>query len=206
LAGCDRARERAEQRELLIEWARQHGRLADTRSEGDQSYRGLLQAFLQTRSDLAGNEHVVVLSAEEGRVYKITYPDRFGKAYPRITGQPTFQDATPLEYLVRLLLCNEVFGDDLSLEQVVIDQQHTVRVVTSQPLIIGTQPAEVNVHRYLYGIGFEPVEAVDRVPMTNDWYREQDSIMIFDAHGGNFIETREGHVLPIDIYVERIMP
>jgi hypothetical protein len=28
--------------------------------------------------------------------------------------------------------------------------------------------------------------------------------MIFDAHGGNFIETREGHVLPIDIYVERV--
>jgi hypothetical protein len=153
-----------------------------------------------------------VLDPKPERIWKTTYPNRFGKAYPRIEGQPTFQDATPLEYLVRLLLCNEVFGEDLLLEQVVVDDQHTVRVVTSQPLIVGTQPAEAEVHRYLYGIGFEPVEAVeaveavDGIPMTNDWYREQDGVMVFDAHGGNFIETREGHVLPIDIYVERIMP
>ena len=146
----------------------------------------------------------MLLHPKAERVYKITYANRFGKAYPRIDGQPTFQDATPLEYLVRLLLCNEVFGDEIRLEQVVLDDEGDVRVVTSQPLIVGAQPTEAEVHSYLFGIGFEPVEAVDGVPMTNDWYRENDGVMVFDAHGGNFIQTPEGHVLPIDIYVEQV--
>ena len=109
-----------------------------------------------------------------------------------------------MEYLARLLLCNEVFGDDIRLEQVVVDDKTNVRVVTSQPLIVGTQPAEAEVHSYLYSIGFEPAEAVNGIPMTNDWYREKDGMMAFDAHGGNFIQTLQSHVLPIDIYVERI--
>lgn len=146
----------------------------------------------------------MLLAPDEGRVFKITHPDRYGKAYPRIDGQAIYRDATPLEYLVRLILCNDALGDDLWLEQILLDESNAVRILTSQPIISGVHPSEEDLHRHLFESGFEPLEAVDGVPMTNDWYRQEDQILMFDAHNGNFIETPEHIIVPIDIYVERV--
>ena len=138
------------------------------------------------------------------RVIKVTHPDRFGKAYPRIGGQTVYQEATPLEYLVRLGVCNEAFGDDVRLEQVMIDSDGAMRVVTSQPSVFGIHPETSDLHRHLFEQGFEPMEAVDGFPTTNDWFRATDRILIFDAHAGNYIQTGEGFIVPIDIYAEKV--
>jgi hypothetical protein len=49
-------------------------------------------------------------------------------------------EATPLECFMRLLLSNAFFGDDVRLEQVILDDGGDLRVVTSQPLIVGSSP------------------------------------------------------------------
>lgn len=112
--------------------------------------------------------------------------------------------ATPLEYLTRLLLCNQAFGDDLRLEQVVLDNRDAMRVITSQPTIIGVHPLEPDLHAHLWREAFEPLEAVDGTPTTNDWFRATDRVLIFDAHTGNFIQTADGWIIPIDIYAEQV--
>lgn len=199
MGGFDREFVRSEQRERLIRWADEHGFLT-TPESGQEAYRGLLHA-----SDwISGNEHTVVLAPEEARVFKITHTDRFGKAYPRVAGLAVYREATPLEYLTRLLLCNHAFGDDLRLEQVLLDENRAVRVVTSQPIIVGTHPLEADLHRQLYADGFEPLEAVDGVPTTKDWFRLAERVLIFDAHNGNYIQTTEGLIIPIDIYAEQV--
>lgn len=153
---------------------------------------------------MAGNEHTVIVKPDARRVIKLTHPDRFGKAYPRMEGQAIYQEATPLEYLCRLLVCNEAFGDDVQLEQVMIDADGAMRVVTSQPSVFGVHPLEPVLHLYLFEQGFEPLEAVGNTPTTNDWFRDRDRILIFDAHNGNYIQTDEGIIVPIDIYAEKV--
>lgn len=153
---------------------------------------------------MAGNEHTVIVKPDDRRVLKLTHPDRFGKAYPRIGGQTVYQEATPLEYLVRLGVCNEAFGDDMRLEQVMLGAEGAVRVITSQPSIFGTHPKTEDLHRYLFEQDFEPLEAVDGFPTTNDWFRAADRILIFDANSGNYIQTDNGVIVPIDIYAEKV--
>lgn len=199
LGGFDRELVRGEQRERLTRWADQRG-LLTTADSGQEAYRRLLHA-----SDwISGNEHSVVVAPEEARVFKLTHTDRFGKAYPRVAGLAVYREATPLEYLTRLLLCNQAFGDDLRLEQVLLDEHRAVRIVTSQPIIVGTHPLEDDLHRQLYADGFEPLEAVDGVPTSKDWFRLADRVLIFDAHNGNYIQTIEGLIIPIDIYAEHV--
>lgn len=137
-------------------------------------------------------------------MFKVTHPDCCGKAYPRVEGKPVYRDATALEYLTRLLLCNELLGDEIRLEQVMIDPAGAFRIVTSQPLIVGKHPTDRNIHRGLAAMGFEPMEAVGKVPTTTDWYRAADSVLLFDAHHGNLIQTEAGVVVPIDLFVERV--
>jgi hypothetical protein len=174
--------------------------LLTTPSSGEDWCRGLLEVS----GWVAGNEHTVVVRPDDRRVLKLTHPDRFGKAYPRIGGQTVYQEATPLEYLVRLQVCNEAFGDDMRLEQVMLDAEGAVRVITSQPSIFGIHPETEDLHRHLFEQGFEPLEAVDDFPTTNDWFRAADRILIFDAHSGNYIQTANGVIVPIDIYAEKV--
>lgn len=141
---------------------------------------------------------------ESDPVIKITHADCFGKAYPRVDGIPKHCDATPLEYFTRQLLSNEVFSDDVRLERVILDLEGAIRVVTTQPFVVGTQPQQNEVHDAMRDLGFEPFESVDGEPMTNDWFRESDRVLAFDCHAGNYIKTRDGWVLAIDIYVERV--
>lgn len=199
LAGVDRDHERTRQQEFLIEWARGQN-LLTTPSCGQTWCRRLLEVS----GWVAGNEHTVVVQPDERRVIKLTHPDRFGKAYPRIGGRTVYQEATPLEYLVRWRVCNEAFGDDVWLEQIMIDPNDAVRVVVSQPSVFGIHPEAEDLHSHLFEQGFEPMEAVDGIPTTNDWFRAADRILIFDAHNGNYIQTADGFIVPIDIYAEKV--
>lgn len=199
LAGVDRDHERTRQQEFLIEWARGQN-LLTTPACGQAWCRRLLEVS----GWVAGNEHTVVVQPDERRVIKLTHPDRFGKAYPRIGGRTVYQEATPLEYLVRWRVCNEAFGDDVWLEQIMIDPNDAVRVVVSQPSVFGIHPEAEDLHSHLFEQGFEPMEAVDGIPTTNDWFRAADRILIFDAHNGNYIQTADGFIVPIDIYAEKV--
>jgi len=104
-----------------------------------------------------GTEHMVELDARSGMVGKTTLPPAFG-LIPEVVNLPLaevrpdadrkgfrqaieFLNATPLEYLVRWIACNEVFGDQVKLAAVIRWTDGLVSFGITQPQYHGT-PAD----------------------------------------------------------------
>ncbi len=91
-----------------------------------------------------------------------------------------------------MALHNKVFGDDVIIEVTFDDEQGLVIVVISQTFILGDHPAQKLIDAYMTAEGFVKTR-------SNDWYRVDDDLAVFDAHPGNFIATPDGQVVPIDL-------
>ena len=149
------------------------------------------------------------------RVVKLTYAGRFGFAADaqwffdeereEAAAKAFLRDATPLEYLDRLLLQNEVFGDDLRLLGI-IDKARGMHVVTSQPDIDGGLVTPEEIIAFMAASGFTRIDAV-RLGHEDAlaFYRPADGLAVFDCHIGNFIKSGP-HVVPIDLIVQRAGP
>lgn len=93
-----------------------------------------------------GEEHLVWHDEAHDRYIKLTKPNCFGLTVAaewfldderdEADLKPAMCGATPLEYLERLLLQNEVFGDEIELLGIV-DKRQALHVVTAQPTIVG---------------------------------------------------------------------
>lgn len=91
--------------------------------------RGLILRPRPIRCHAFGKEHQVWFG--KNSVRKATFPGRFGSSLDGL--------ATPLEYLRRWSLSNEIFGDDARLDGVVRGADG-LRVVISQPFIQAADP------------------------------------------------------------------
>jgi len=99
--------------------------------------------------------------------------------------------ATPAEYLERMIITNEVFGDGIQLEGVIEGDQSSI--VISQPKLEGTMPEQTEITAHLRDkLGFDRVD-------TLIWYRPSDGLVIGDTKRSNFIKTPDGQIVPIDI-------
>ena len=139
-----------------------------------------------------GREHRTWKHADFRRIYKYTYPNQFGRTAFYGSGGLGNTDALPFEYLTRMALHNEVFGDDVLIEVTFEDELSRVIVVISQTFIEGDHPAQKQIDAYMQAEGFVKTR-------SNDWYRASDDLAAFDAHPGNFIATPDGQVVPIDL-------
>lgn len=186
-----------EERFILTEWARRNGRILDAESH-------------RTRVTGCGAEHAVFFDSSTQRYFKLTLEGgltvgtdfRLGKRSQRWLGVPFVREATPREYLERLVLCNQVFGDDLRLEGVITDREPP-SIVTSQPVIRGRETTREEIAAFHTRLGFQPVPGV--VAGRHDsasFYRPDDRIAVFDAHGENLL-TDGTQVAPIDVLVIR---
>lgn len=89
---------------------------------------------------------MILRDAESARVIKLTHAGRFGLAADaqwffdevreEAAAKAYLRDATPLEYLDRLIWQNTVWGDDIRLLGI-IDKARGMHVVTSRPTIRG---------------------------------------------------------------------
>jgi len=98
-----------------------------------------------------GSEHAVAYN-DQITLIKVTLPgDGFG-LIPKVTlhrkldirtgieshyEQIEFIDATPLEYLERWILCNDIFNDDVQLERVIQWADQSISIMISQPYYMG---------------------------------------------------------------------
>lgn len=118
-------------------------------------------------------------------------------------GLPDLVPALPLEYLERLLLCNQVFGDDLHLDGVALEEGELV-ILTSQPALIGEPPTCEEIEAFFHRVWFQPLAGL---PLGNPgalaFYRDLDEVAAFDAHPGNFVKDHSGVILPIDLILVR---
>jgi hypothetical protein len=111
--------------------------------------------------------------------------------------------ALPLEYLERLLLHNQLFGDDIRFEGVAVEENKTV-IITSQPVLIGEPASPEEITESLAKIWFKPLRNLHLGrPGALAYYRDLDEVAAFDAHPGNFVKDGQGILLPIDLILLR---
>lgn len=139
-----------------------------------------------------GREHLTWHGKDAKSIFKFTYPDKFGRTPFYCSGGLGSCDATPFEYLTRLALHNDLFGDDILIEATLHDERHRLIVVTSQTFIVGDHPTPAEIDTYMQAEGFIKTR-------SEDWYRPQDDLGIFDTHPGNYIRTPAGNIIPIDL-------
>jgi hypothetical protein len=150
--------------------------------------RGLILRPRPVRCHAFGKEHQVWFG--NSFVKKATFPGRFGSSLDGL--------ATPLEYLRRWSLSNEIFGDDARLDGVVRAAEG-LRVVISQPFIQAVDaerphPTGPAIAEFMLENGFQR----GRLGRHDIWYLEERNVLAFDAHDGNFIMTTAG-VIQIDL-------
>lgn len=101
-----------------------------------------------------------------------------------------------LGYLRRLALNNQHLDDDLRFEGVIFNPQNgELRVVVSQPFIIGRPATRAEIEAYFKAKGFER--------FTNrSWWHGGYEILFSDAEGHNILTGVDGRVYPIDLIPE----
>jgi hypothetical protein len=121
------------------------------------------------------------------------------------TGEPLFLPATPLTYLRRLQLQNVVFGDSLQLVGLQAEGP-ALRVVTSQPDIIGEAPAPEELDRQLReDLGFRRL-AIPPMGYHRSRSYLRDDIGLFDVHPANGVISSGGVLIPIDFILVQFAP
>lgn len=148
--------------------------------------------FFQRRPDGFGDEHQAWFDESCNRWYKATYSNRFGIAWGRKGS------ATAGEYLTRLVLANQFFGDDIQLVALV-DSGQKLRVLTSQPHVAGEAADQGEIRMWFSGLGFIHFESNGSIA----WYRKPDNLLVADAHEGNVIRTPMGTLFAIDVNIIR---
>jgi len=147
---------------------------------------------------VGGREHDLTFLPPERRWRKFTKPDGCGLIVDFADGSPLLLPATPLQYLKRLRLQNNFWGDDIRLEGIQIPTPGA-RIISTQPDVQGEAPALDFLQKYLCGeFGFRKLNIA---PMG--YYKSQSYLMgrsaMFDVHPANFVQVTPEMILPIDV-------
>ena len=143
-------------------------------------------SFLSCIPDGYGNEHEAWFDERSNLWFKATYANQFGLGWNATRGTAT-------EYLNRLVLQNQHFGDKIELVAL-IQHDGKLRILTSQPHIAGEAASAAEIAAWFESLGFVRIESRNCVA----WYLESKNLLVADAHEGNVV--RSGNTLvPIDL-------
>lgn len=175
----------ARQKEDLCEWARSLDLLLDPDIIVPKLGRG-------------GHEHDIFLEGD--RVFKVTRDGVFGLS-PGIelalvsSGKDGRRfhlwEATPLEYLERLDLHNQLVPGLNELEGVFMQADGDMAIVTSQPRFEIIPVSESEIDAWFAGQGFRKI-------IQSAYYREADNLGVFDAHDKNVVRAGD-QLVPFDV-------
>ncbi|HSJ01746.1 MAG: hypothetical protein ACAI34_03315 [Verrucomicrobium sp.] len=176
---------RTRQEKSLLQWADRLGlllnaeeiaKLADRGGQEHDIYRQGDRVFKVTRNGVfglsPGIELALVSSSEDARRFHLW-------------------EASPIEYLERLRLQNELVPGLNRLEGVISQTNGDIAIVTSQPRfeIVAVSTAEIDA--WFASFGFEKI-----APAA--YYRTEDNLGIFDAHDKNLVRA-EDFLIPFDV-------
>ena len=173
-----------QQKKSLINWARGR-RLVVPRSSWDLNAR------------IGGAEYDVW--THSGFYYKATRADHFGwTVLAGEEGSPDQAYATPLEYLQRWRLSNQLFGDTAQIHGISssVDGMH---IIIRQPYVHGKFPTQEQIQKMLARYGFIMIPGFSLgAQRRTSYYHPIKRIGIFDAAEDNFILSSRMPV-PIDV-------
>ena len=143
-------------------------------------------------------EHSLWFDPDRQGYIKVTHVGFFGNT-PTLKqdGRIKLRPATPLEYLDRLALSTEIFGDD---QRVIgtVGAGLACQLVTEQPRLVGTRPTREEIDAYMDALGFR------WVAHAKAYFRLSDGIGVFDVHGGNFLKGETGQIFAFDVIPVRV--
>lgn len=137
-------------------------------------------------------EHEVVFDHRNQTVIKITLPGFYGNTLRFRDGAIGLGPATPLEYLDRWALSNELFEDESSVLGLVQNAAGP-RIAVAQPLAVGQRPEREEISGFMNSLGFA------RVRDTNLFFDFNRDLLVGDAHPGNFLRNNDGQIFAIDV-------
>lgn len=149
--------------------------------------------------DDEGNEHQVWFRPDSASFLKATWPDHFGMlVIHRSDEEPA---ASPIAYLERWLLHNELFGDSVEFLGA-LDTHQGLRLIISQPAILGQPATEQQIKDFFTSSGWK------RFQIDGDlaYFDPQRQIVVSDTHRGNIILMDDGLLAPIDLRVQPLTP
>jgi hypothetical protein len=145
--------------------------------------------------DDEGNEHQIWYLPGAQAVLKATWPGFFGLL---VIHRPYEEHkASPIAYLERWQLHNELFGDDVRFLGVLRTDQG-FRLLIRQPAIAGTPASDEGIARFFTDSGWKRFIVDGNIA----YYDPQRKIVISDTHRGNIILMDDGLLAPIDLRVQ----
>lgn len=162
---------------------------------------GLLPALPSLRViDAKGTEHSVRFRGAV--VEKQQHSDGWAPWLDE-AGMLGIRKALPTEYLRRLEIQNDLFGDDIQ----VIGLTQAGRFVTVQPTLRGGEPGENEIRDVLLLGNWRRVPIrLQNLPaqlMGSAWWHAEEALVLLDARKPNFKKTQFG-VIPIDLILADI--
>lgn len=154
-------------------------------------------AELSRPPDDEGNEHQVWYQPETDHYLKATWPDFFGMlVIHRPHEEPK---ASPIAYLERWQLHNELFGDSVRFLGV-YEAEAGMRMIIRQPGIAGIPATEDEICGFFEASGWLPF----RIDGHTAYFDPARRIVVSDTHRGNLVRMSDGLLAPIDLRVQEI--
>lgn len=145
--------------------------------------------------DEEGNEHQVWYIPAEQVFLKATWPDFFGLL---VIHRPNEEHkASPIAYLERWQLHNELFGDQVSFLGA-LQTDAGLRLMIRQPAIAGAPATDEQIQRFFTDSGWKRFV----IDSNTAFFDAERRIVISDTHRGNIILMEDGLLAPIDLRVQ----
>ncbi|MDP3849829.1 MAG: hypothetical protein Q8Q59_04940 [Luteolibacter sp.] len=153
---------------------------------------------LNRAPDDEGNEHQVWFQQDSQTYLKATWPDFFGLL---VVHRPHEEHkASPIAYLERWHLHNEVFGDQVVFLGA-LESDAGLRLLIRQPAIAGTPATDEQIRRFFTDSGWRPFVIEGNIA----FFDPERKIVISDTHRGNIILMEDGLLAPIDLRVQPLI-
>lgn len=128
---------------------------------------------------------------------KATWPDFFGML---VVHRPAEEPkASPIAYLERWFLHNELFGDYVRFLGVLATDSG-LRLLIQQPAIAGTPATDEEIQRFFTSSGWLRFVIDGNVA----FFDPERRVVISDTHRGNIILMDDGLLAPIDLRVQAV--
>lgn len=150
---------------------------------------------LSRAPDDEGNEHQVWFQPETDTYLKVTWPDFFGMLV--IYRQDEEEQASPIAYLERWHLHNELFGDRVRFLGA-LEADGRLRLIIQQQAIEGEPATLEQINDFFTGNGWRRFMANGEVA----YFDPERNVVISDTHRGNIILMEDGLLAPIDLRVQ----
>ena len=171
--------------------------------EGEARRLGLLYDGLEPLVE-GGREHDLTYDDATGTVLKFTKPSSAAYVVEILDGKPRLSNGDPLEYLDRLILHNEVFGEFTRFVGIG-GLPNNRRIITRQERIKGREARWDEIVRLMVDdLGFTKLRHNFGIGYEDSYGFIRDDVAVFDMRPANLFKTDDGTLIAIDSIPVRI--